>query len=364
MVLRLRTFGLIAAVSALSIVAGGVVAQAQDAARPALDMRDFSADLAGEPTRVLVLAASHLSNFPNFAPEYADGLVGRLVAFEPDIIAVEKLSGLECEELRRFDDIHPGLAKRYCFDSAPAQAALGMDGRQAIVESQTLLKQVSATGSSPLRRRLAAVFLAAGEPASAVVQWLRLTAGDRLALDGLTEALVETLASLAVKNDETYLIGARLAAQQGLERVHAMDDHTADDILYGMDEAAGPAIQTIWSTMNPTLSEMREMPSPTDDESTLSIFRFNNLPSTQVGLARGEHGLAVSQNRPGLFGRQYTAWWETRNLRMAANIRATFSHQPGARVLVIVGGTHKPYLEAYLNQIHEVELVDAVAVLQ
>lgn len=337
---------------------------AQDAVRPALDMNSFRSDLAGDPTQVLVLAASHLSNFPDFKPEYADGLVSRLSAFQPDIIAVEALSGVQCEGLRRFDSRHPGLAGRYCFDSAPAQAALGLTAVQAIVESEALLEQFASGATSAQRRRLAAVFLAAGEPASAVVQWLRLPIGDRTSQDGLTGDLVHTLNRLSVKVDENYAVGARLAAERGLERVYAMDDHTADDILYGMDEAGGPAIQTIWSTKNPTLTEMQSMPAPFDSASTLSIFRFNNLPSTQVALARGEHGLAVGQDTPGLFGRQYTAWWETRNLRMASNIRAAFSHRPGANVLVIVGGTHKPYLDAYLDQIHEVELVDASAILR
>lgn len=344
--------------------AGHSDAQAQTTYRPALDPHAFRQNLAGPPTQVLVIAASHLSNFNAFKPEYADALVGRLAEFEPTIVAVEALSGVQCEGLRRFESAHPGLAARYCFSNEAAGTAFGVDVSQATVEAQKLLADVAADPDASKRRRLAGLFLAGGEPASAVVQWLRLDLPDRLAADGLTDALVSTLNALTVKNNESYLVGARLAAERGLERVYSMDDHTADDILYAMDEAAGPAIETIWKTTNPTLDAMRAMDIPTDGESTLAIFRFNNLPETQVNLAVGEHGLATSQDSPGLYGRQYTAWWEVRNERMASNIRASFANQPGARVLVIVGGTHKPYLETYLDQIHEVQLVDAVKVLQ
>ena len=33
------------------------------------------------------------------------------------------------------------------------------------------------------------------------------------------------------------------------------------------------------------------------------------------------------------------------------------STEPGGRVLSIVGASHKPYFEAYLDQMHDVEVV-------
>ena len=49
---------------------------------------------------------------------------------------------------------------------------------------------------------------------------------------------------------------------------------------------------------------------------------------------------------------------------MVANICATFGSRPGARVLNIVGNSHKAYYDAYLNLMHDVELVDTQAVLR
>lgn len=49
---------------------------------------------------------------------------------------------------------------------------------------------------------------------------------------------------------------------------------------------------------------------------------------------------------------------------MAANIRTAFATKPDARVLVIVGSTHKGYLEAYLNMLQDVRLVDALQFLK
>jgi hypothetical protein len=49
---------------------------------------------------------------------------------------------------------------------------------------------------------------------------------------------------------------------------------------------------------------------------------------------------------------------------MVANVRAAFAQRPGARVLDIVGVSHKAYYDAYLDMMHDVKLVDAEAVLK
>lgn len=60
----------------------------------------------------------------------------------------------------------------------------------------------------------------------------------------------------------------------------------------------------------------------------------------------------------------WVAGWEIRNLRMVANIRETFRERPGARVLSIVGVSHKPWFDQWLGQLQGVEIVDAATVLK
>ena len=62
--------------------------------------------------------------------------------------------------------------------------------------------------------------------------------------------------------------------------------------------------------------------------------------------------------------RRYLAWYQVRNLRMVANVMAAAAEAPGGRVLNIVGASHKPYFDAYLDQMHDVRLGDAEAVLR
>ncbi|USX11830.1 DUF5694 domain-containing protein [Oxalobacteraceae bacterium OTU3CAMAD1] len=56
---------------------------------------------------------------------------------------------------------------------------------------------------------------------------------------------------------------------------------------------------------------------------------------------RSDLGAALEEPSPCRYGRGYVAYWETRNLRMASNIRDAMTVRPGMRVLVVVGASHK-----------------------
>jgi predicted esterase YcpF (UPF0227 family) len=44
-------------------------------------------------------------------------------------------------------------------------------------------------------------------------------------------------------------------------------------------------------------------------------------------------------------------------------MREVLGQHPGTRMLALVGASHKGYYEAYLNQMHDVQLVDTNSVL-
>ena len=79
---------------------------------------------------------------------------------------------------------------------------------------------------------------------------------------------------------------------------------------------------------------------------------------------RSDFGAALAEPSPEGYGRRYVAYWETRNLRMVANIREVLGRQAGTRMLAIVGASHKGYYEAYLAQMRDVELIDVMPPLK
>ena len=76
-----------------------------------------------------------------------------------------------------------------------------------------------------------------------------------------------------------------------------------------------------------------------------------------------DFGASMRNASPQRYPQMYVAGWETRNLRMVANIRAAFREHPGARVLSIVGSSHKPWFDSLLGQMQGVDIVDVEQVL-
>jgi hypothetical protein len=322
---------------------------------------------AGTPNEVLVLASPHLSQLPaSFDAANLQLLNDRLASWQPQAIAIEALSGMQCDFLRRFPHRYKDSIDSYCWDPAPAHAATGLDVPAAAAQAEQLLGAWPAAPSASNRRRLAVVFLAAGERASAVVQWLRLPESERRAGDGLDSALVELLRTLERRRDESYQIAARLAARLGHERVYAMDDHTADSMTADQ-KAYGEALMKAWA--NPATEKRQRIDQEHGKRldtplGVLAMYRGHNAPGAGRLVFDSDFGAALNEPSPQLFGRGYVGYWETRNLRMVANIRDVLTARPGSRLLVIVGASHKAYCDAYLNQMHDVRLADAAALLR
>ena len=352
-----------------AFVTGIVVTLPVSAETPAFDPRSWRGQHVGTATQVLTIGSTHLSQLKvKITPEMLDPLVAKLAAFKPDIITHEGISGEQCQQLRQYKARYPDMWSSYCRynGTEETEIATGLSVSEAMAAIEVTLKAWSAQPTATERRKLASTFLAAGDRASAQVQWLQLPVAERKAGDGINAALLKILTREGLPRNETYDVAVRLAAQLGLQRVYAVDDHTADSVQGSAGPGFDPALQKIWSSSKfPESDELDAREAALKDGATmLDLYRFINRPTSQRALIKGDYHWAMNTASPELYGRQYVAWWETRNLRMVANIRAAFGNHPGARVLNIVGISHKPYYDAYLDMMSDVKVVDAEAVLK
>lgn len=351
------------------IIAAMLCAAGVSAQQPAgvFDPGKLKGPPTGAPNDVLVLGTAHLAQLPaTFQPAALRVLHERLLGWKPHIIAIEMRSGPQCAFMRQFPQRYQETVQTYCWDPAPALAATGLDVPAATAEIDRLLASWPAAPTPSQRRHLAAVFLAGGEQISALVQWLRQPEAERHAGDGLDAALVAALEKLRNGRGEDVLIAAPLAAALGLERVYGMDDHTAD--APDVDpKAYGEAITKAWD--NPATAKRRQIDKQlhgrlADAQGVMALYRTLNAPSQARLIYDSDFGAALKEGSPQHFGRGYVAYWETRNLRMASNIREAIGNLAGSRTLVIVGVSHKGYLEAYLKQMHDVHIVSSDQVLR
>jgi hypothetical protein len=214
------------------------------------------------------------------------------------------------------------------------------------------------------------LFLAANDRGSAMVQWLRLPDSERHSGDGLTQPMVDILERKGKPLNENYTIAAALAARLKLERIYEVDDHTADtpmDENSPQGKAYAAAIEGAWKAKPAPAVRAQEEKLEANlrsGDDVLALYRLMNAPQTQRETIASDMGRNAAYSSPELYGRQYVAWWETRNLRIVANIRSTLQQNPQARVLSIIGATHKGYLDAYLNMMQDIRIVDAMQFLR
>lgn len=323
--------------------------------------------IGGARSQVLTLGSTHLSaHTGKWQTSWLGPLLDRLAAWQPAIITIENLSGEQCETIRRAPLKYEDVWKSYCFDAGPAQAVTGLDQAAAEAEAAKLLATWPSAPPASQRRRLALLFLASGDRASAMVQWLRLPQTQRIAATGLTPALLETLNRKSGKLNESLDVAAVLAARLGLEQVYPVDDHTSDASFEPTSKAF-----TDWQLAHfnryqtsplKTGNEARDA-AVRDGQSLLNFYRQMNAADAQKEQVEADFGSAAADSTAGVPGRSYVGWWETRNLRMVANVRAAFATRPGARVLNIVGASHKPWYDQWMRQMVDVEVIDAEQVL-
>lgn len=334
------------------------------AAPPAVDLSPYGREVAGPRTQVMVLGSTHLSSMSDdFRAERLDPLLARLQAYAPTIITIEGVSGEDCDLMRRHPAIYPGVADAYCADTAQARAATGLDVPEAIAEVEKRFADWPQAPTPAQRRRMIALQLAADDAVSAFVQWLQLPVSERRAADGIDDALLARMHRLESSKNENILIGTTLAARLGLQRVYKIDDHTADAVYGKEGDRVAATMQKVWApaASHPLFAKMKQLEAGDD---MLALYRLLNSPEMERMSIEVDFAAALREPSPEHDGRRYVAWWETRNLRMVSNIRAACAGSPGARVLSIVGASHKAYFDAYLGMMHDLEIVDTHARLQ
>ncbi|UBB25654.1 DUF5694 domain-containing protein [Pseudoxanthomonas japonensis] len=319
-------------------------------------------DMVGPRTQMLVLGSVHLRERKEFKGEGLGPLLDRLAAFKPQVITIEAIGGEQCDLAARHPTVY---GEDYCRSTDKAKAATGLDIPAAIAGVNKALAAWPANPAPAQRRHLAALFLAASDPASAYVQWLRLPAGERRVGDGLDETLVQVLRELETRNNESFQIGARLAARLGLERVHPIDDHTGDSHQIADTQAFGEAVMAAWKTDRTKLEQaIAEQDRLIKAPDLLPLYRYINQPEVSWIYAENNLRGPLRAESPQHYPQIWVNGWEIRNLRMVANILETVRDRPGQRVLNIVGASHKPWFDQWLGQMPGVSIVDVQAVLK
>jgi len=331
-----------------------------------------------ERTRVLVLATTHLAAIEDGVP--AGSLAGVLRAIEdyrPDAIAVESLPGAEIARLTRSAAVDPEGAEAQVLAAfaaktselgLAAQVALGLSFESARTKTALLLK--TAPADAEARRVLVAHLLAAYDMPSAVLQWSYLGEDERRATGSLSEPMVEFLNHLLRSNNEIVSVAAAGARRIGLQRLASVDDHSDDEemVRVGSLDRLMEELQASKQYVEFMESEFFKQQLSAHARAAASgdltqLFRWLNSAEYASRDVAGQWHLFYRTRLASGLDRNRAAMWEARNLAIAARIRAETAAHPGGKVLVVIGAAHRPFIEAYLASMMDVQIVPLSQVL-
>ncbi len=221
------------------------------------------------------------------------------------------------------------------------------------------------------RRRLILHLVAAYDVPSSVLQWSYLPADARVADGVLPPAIASFLDVELCSPAEPVSVGVALARRLNLQRIASVDDHVDDEVglatgLNGRLAAELEGTRAFAELRGSSYFEdaQRLLPDAAETGDLMALYLELNSPAHLNKDVAAQWHLFYRTRLKSNLDRARAALWEARNLNIASRIRQAAAVHSGGRVLVVIGAAHKPFLDQYLGQMMDVEVVQLSEVLQ
>ena len=316
-------------------------------------------------TKVLVLASPHLEQYQgSFRPAALDSLITLFRYWQPAIIGVEaqppKVIALQEEEGHDYTQVIQQFAVNITRYGHMAQAQLGISGSVARVKADSLLLATE-DGYDVEEGTLIMHLLAAYDYYSALLQWAYLSKtqqADTYIPTDIKAHLDQSLLSL----NEINSIGIRIAMDSRIERLYQIDDHMDKDLFQDfadqlMDDIS--VTNAFDEVMQSTLYKESEAKIQQGfmTNNLLPYYRYINSPDYLQADYDTQWMMFFKANLSSGQDISRVALWEARNMRIASHIREMTAMLPGYKALVIIGASHKPFLDKYLSNFLDIKVV-------
>jgi hypothetical protein len=324
-----------------------------------------------------VLGTPHLSSLGDaFNPATLTPLLDALTRFKPDVVGVEAMPpdvvAMMLTREKTFGPVIAQFAETVVKTGHQAQEKLGITWEEAWGKARRYTFHAPTTDAKamPEQERIALILnmLAAYDLYSALLHWSYLPESVRQDTTALPRPLADELdRQLGLKN-EIVTIGIQTARRLGLGRIDYIDDFTVGPLLLSI----GPDLMTQLQD-HPAFKAATSAPvyAESADHLKKAVAAGDLLPhylylNSAVYADRDVEAQWNTFYRTKLasgLDRTRVALWEIRNLQMVAHIRRATAFAPGGRMLVFVGAGHRPFLERYLCQLMDVDIVTLAGAL-
>lgn len=316
-------------------------------------------------TEILILGTPHLFQIDQFENSMLDKVKEKLNTHDFEVICIEKMPGqLLYDIASRKDSAFNDMKRmqRHLKLADSVQAHLGKNFLESKQNITHLLSKNHLTNKD--RKNLFYNFIATTNIASAALQYLYLKDETALFVSSFDKEIVQYIEKELASSNEYYSLAVPLAFHKQLNKIEPIDN------LQDM---------ALLAKYYPTFEdEMKNNPDFIANVLKAPVFIKSDSLKTQAVKNKDLSELYSYVNSDEFMKEDYNAqwkiWfetnfssnsdraryslWEMRNLQISANILDVVARNPTKNILVIIGASHKYFLEKYLRQIPDIEIIN------
>ena len=311
-------------------------------------------------TQVLVLGTMHLEQTENVQEKDVSRVVDSLMQYHFDAIAVEQMSPeLLLDMNSRTEQYWKDLISNFqstITTGAHYQDLYHTDYGNAKIIIDSLLAKDKLTEADRIEFMKAS--LCAYDVWSASLQYQFIS--DKKSIDSATVALMNDYTNSL---NEINLIGIHLAQKSNIRKLYPIDNMQDETILIHDFPEFIPDYQASQDKLSLIMSSpfyhkvdsIQSRGVSTGD--LYYAYKFLNSNEYMIGDKKGQWDIWFETDFKSKSDRSRYSLWEMRNLQIAANIMRLVAAYPEKKILVIIGSSHKSFIESYLKQMSDVEVL-------
>ena len=322
---------------------------------------------ATDKTQVLILGTYHLNQIKGFQPKMLDNLIIKLDSLEFDAVCIENMPGELLYDIKSRNDSafiyiteHTARTRLTLADSLQEKLDIGF--LESEKRAENLLKKRALSDTE--RIQLIEYLIAATDIYSATLQYNYVKEKSIVNRSRLGQHTIDKIQQYSKGLNEISSLALRLAYNQNLQKLEYIDNLQDEPFLFKhfpSFEQDFADNQELFKDIgnSPVFLKVNELvTSGLEDKDFLDLILFMNSEEYKKQDFEAQHLIWLNTKFASGSDRARFSLWEMRNLQITANILKTCAFYPGKRIIVIIGASHKSFIEKYLRQVPDIELLE------
>lgn len=311
-------------------------------------------------TQILILGTLHLNQIKGIESKHVNRVLDSLSQFEFNVIGIEKMPAELIQDIRNRKS--PQWQELFSYFETPIkkgnyyQKLLDMSFKKAQLVIDSLLTKNTFKEND--RIDLMKAFLCIYDPWTASLHYQFVQ--DQTIID---TTITKFMDDYIKSNNEINLIGVNLSKRLNINKLYPIDNLQDETILLHdfpefINDYKNSKEKITELLDNPFFGKIDSIQSYCVNQGDLfDVYKFINSIEYMDADKKGQWDIWFKTNFKSKTDRSRYSLWEMRNLQITANIMRLVAANPEKKILIIIGSSHKSFIENNLKQMSDIELL-------